>query len=208
MKKAILGRKIGMTQIFDENGKVIPVTVIEAGPCAVIQKKTVENDGYEAIKVGFDEKRENLFNKPMLGQFKKAGVSARKFVKEFRIEDVSAYEVGQEFNAEIFAAGEKVDVTGVSKGKGYQGCIKRWNFHIGPKSHGSKFHRAPGSQGASSDPSRTFKNRKMPGHMGHVKSTVLNLEIAKVIPEKNAILVKGGVPGAKKGYVIIRNTVK
>ncbi|SHK47231.1 large subunit ribosomal protein L3 [Hathewaya proteolytica DSM 3090] len=208
MKKAILGRKIGMTQIFDENGRVIPVTVIEAGPCAVIQKKTVENDGYEAIKVGFDAKRENLFNKPMMGQFKKAGVAPRKFVKELRLEDISSFEVGQEIKADIFAAGEKVDVTGISKGKGYAGGVKRWNFKIGPKSHGSKFHRAPGSQGASSDPSRTFKNRKMPGHMGHVKTTVLNLEVAKVIPEMNAILVKGAVPGAKKGYVVIKNTVK
>ncbi|WP_142413452.1 50S ribosomal protein L3 [Hathewaya massiliensis] len=208
MKKAILGRKLGMTQIFDENGKVVPVTVIEAGPCAVIQKKTVEKDGYESIKVGFDDKRESLFNKPMLGQFKKAGVSPKRFVKEFRLEDTSTYEVGTEIKADIFAAGEKIDVTGVSKGKGFQGAVKRWHAHIGPKSHGSKFHRAPGSQGASSDPSRTFKNRKMPGHMGHVKTTVLNLEVAKVIAEKNIILVKGAVPGPKKGYIIVRNTVK
>ncbi|SHH84888.1 large subunit ribosomal protein L3 [Clostridium collagenovorans DSM 3089] len=208
MKKAILGKKLGMTQIFDENGKVIPVTVVEAGPCAVIQKKTVEKDGYSAIKVGFDVKRESLFNKPVKGQFAKAGVAPRKFVREFKLENVENYEVGQEILAEVFAAGDKVDVTGISKGKGFQGAIKRWNFSIGPKSHGSKFHRAPGSQGASSDPSRTFKNRKMPGHMGHVKSTVLNLEVARVIPEKNVILIKGGVPGAKKGYVVIRNTVK
>lgn len=208
MKKAILGKKLGMTQIFDENGKVIPVTVVEAGPCAVIQKKTVEKDGYSAIKVGFDVKRESLFNKPVKGQFAKAGVAPRKFVREFKLENVENYEIGQEILAEVFAAGDKVDVTGISKGKGFQGAIKRWNFSIGPKSHGSKFHRAPGSQGASSDPSRTFKNRKMPGHMGHVKSTVLNLEVARVIPEKNVILIKGGVPGAKKGYVVIRNTVK
>lgn len=208
MKKAILGKKLGMTQIFDENGKVIPVTVVEAGPCVVIQKKNEENDGYSAIKVGFDVKRETLFNKAQKGQFAKAGVAPRKFVREFRLEDAANYEVGQEIKADTFAAGEKIDVTGISKGKGFQGAIKRWNFSIGPKSHGSKFHRAPGSQGASSDPSRTFKNRKMPGHMGHVKSTVLNLEVAKVIPEKNVILVKGGIPGAKKGYVVIRNTVK
>lgn len=208
MKKAILGKKLGMTQIFDENGKVIPVTVVEAGPCAVIQKKTVEKDGYSAIKVGFDVKRESLFNKPVKGQFAKAGVAPRKFVREFKLENVENYEVGQEILAEVFVAGDKVDVTGISKGKGFQGAVKRWNFSIGPKSHGSKFHRAPGSQGASSDPSRTFKNRKMPGHMGHVKSTVLNLEVARVIPEKNVILIKGGVPGAKKGYVVIRNTVK
>ncbi|MEG2934910.1 MAG: 50S ribosomal protein L3 [Clostridium sp.] len=208
MKKAILGKKLGMTQIFDENGKVIPVTVVEAGPCAVIQKKTVETDGYTAIKVGFDVKREALFNKPQKGQFAKAGVAPRKFVREFRLETIENFEVGQEILVDTFAVGDKVDVTGISKGKGFQGAIKRWNFSIGPKSHGSKFHRAPGSQGASSDPSRTFKNRKMPGHMGHVKRTVINLEVAKVIPEKNVILIKGGIPGSKKGYVVIRNTVK
>lgn len=208
MKKAILGRKIGMTQIFDEKGRIVPVTVIEAGPCVVIQKKTVENEGYQAIKVGFDAKRESLFNKPMMGQFKKAGVTPRKFVREFRLEDTSAYEVGQELLADMFAAGEKVDVTGITKGKGFAGGVKRWGFKIGPMSHGSKFHRAPGSQGASSDPSRTFKNTRSPGHMGHVKTTVINLEIAKIIPEMNAILVKGAVPGPKKGYVVIRNTVK
>lgn len=208
MKKAILGRKIGMTQIFDENGKVVPVTVIQAGPCPVIQKKTVEKDGYDAIQVGFEDKREKLVNKPMKGQFNKAGVSPKRFIKELRLEDTSAYEVGQEINVDAFQPGDKVDVTGTSKGKGFAGVIKRWNFHIGPKSHGSKFHRAPGSQGASSDPSRTFKNRKMPGQMGHVTRTVLNLEVVKTIPEKNLILIKGGVPGPKKGYLVIKNSVK
>ena len=208
MIKGILGRKLGMTQIFDENGKVIPVTVIEAGPCAVIQKKTVEKDGYSAIQVGFSELRESLVNKPKKGHFAKAGVTLRRFVRELRMEDVTGYEVGQEIKADLFAAGEKVDVSGVSKGKGFQGTIKRWNAHRGPMSHGSKFHRAVGSMGASSDPSRTFKNKKMPGHMGNRNTTVLNLQVAKVMPEKNIILIKGGVPGPNKGFVVIRNAVK
>ena len=208
MKKAILGRKLGMTQIFDENGKVIPVTVIEAGPCVVSQKKSVEKDGYNAIQVGFADIREKLVNKPLKGHFAKAGVSLKRFVKEFRLEDTNGYEVGQEFKADIFAAGERVDVSGISKGKGFQGTIKRWNGHRGPMTHGSKFHRSVGSMGGSSDPSRTFKNKKMPGHMGHENTTVLNLQVAKVMPEKNIILIKGGVPGPNKGFVVIRNTVK
>jgi len=208
MKKGILGRKLGMTQIFDENGKIIPVTVIEAGPCVVVQKKTVEKDGYDAIQVGFDDIREKLANKPKKGHFAKAGASLKRFVKEFRLEDTSSYEVGQEIKADVFAAGEKIDVSGVSKGKGFQGTIKRWNAHRGPMSHGSKFHRAVGSMGASSSPSRTFKNKKLPGHMGNVNTTVLNLQVAKVMPEKNIILIKGGVPGPNKGFVVIRNSVK
>jgi large subunit ribosomal protein L3 len=208
MKKAILGKKLGMTQIFDENGKIVPVTVIEAGPCAVIAKKNVEKDGYDAIQVGFEEKREKLVNKPMKGHFAKVGVTPKRFIKEFKLEDTAAYEVGQEIKVDVFEAGDKVDVTGVSKGKGFAGVIKRWNFSIGPKSHGSKFHRAPGSQGGASDPSRTFKNRKMPGHMGHETKTVMNLEIVKVMSEKNIVLVKGGVPGPKKGYLVIKDTVK
>ncbi|MDP4147273.1 MAG: 50S ribosomal protein L3 [Bacillota bacterium] len=208
MKKAILGRKLGMTQIFDSNGKVVPVTVVEAGPCSIIQKKTVEKDGYEAIQVGYAEIKEKLVNKPLKGHFAKAGVVAKKFVKELRLEDTSAYEVGAEIKADIFEAGEKVDVSGVSKGKGFQGTIKRWNGHRGPMSHGSKFHRAVGSMGASSDPSRTFKNKKMPGHMGHENTTVLNLEVVKILPEKNVILIKGGIPGPNKGFVVIRNSVK
>lgn len=208
MKKAILGKKLGMTQIFNEAGKIIPVTVIEAGPCVVLQKKTTENDGYEAIQVGFYDTREKLINKPLKGHFDKAGVSVKKFIKEFRLEDISAYELGAEIKVDTFAAGEKVDVSGVSKGKGFQGTIRRWNGHRGPMSHGSKFHRAVGSMGASSDPSRTFKNKKMPGHMGHVNTTVLNLEVAKVIPEKNVILIKGGVPGPNKSFIVIRNSVK
>ena len=208
MKKAILGRKLGMTQIFDENGKVVPVTVIEAGPCVVTQIKTEEKDGYDAIQVGFDDIREKLVNKPKQGQFKKAGVSLKRILREFRLEDVSAYEVGQEILADVFDAGERVDVSGVSKGKGFQGVIKRWNASRGPMSHGSKFHRAPGSMGASSDPSRTFKNKHMPGHMGNVNTTVLNLKVAKVMPEKNLILIKGGVPGPNRGYVVIKSAVK
>ena len=203
-----MGKKVGMTQIFNEHGKVIPVTVIEAGPCVVLQKKTVESDGYQAIQVGFGEIRERLVNKPKTGIFKKAGVNVKRYIREFRLEDVSAYEVGTEIKADVFAAGDKVDVSGVSKGKGFQGTIKRWNAHRGPMSHGSKFHRAVGSMGASSDPSRTFKNKRMPGHMGAVNTTVLNLEVVKVMPEKNVILIKGGVPGPNKGMVIIRNSVK
>ncbi|KEI05031.1 50S ribosomal protein L3 [Clostridium botulinum] len=208
MKKAIIGRKIGMTQIFDENGKVIPVTVVEAGPCAVLQKKTEEKDGYNAIQVGFEDIREKLANKPKKGHFAKAGVSLKRIVREFRLENIDGYEVGNEIKADVFEAGDKVDVTGVSKGKGFQGTIKRWNFHRGPMAHGSKYHRAVGSMGAASDPSRTFKNKKMPGHMGHKKSTVLNLEVVKVMADKNVILIKGGIPGPNKGYVVIKNTVK
>lgn len=208
MKKAIIGKKIGMTQVFDENGRVVPVTVVEAGPCVVVQKKTIEKDGYEAIKVGFGEVREKLLNKPAKGQFIKAGVSLRRTLKEFRLENSSEYEVGQEIKADVFTSGEKVDVSGVSKGKGFQGVIKRWNAQRGPMSHGSKFHRAPGSMGASSDPSKTFKNKKMPGHMGAVNTTVMNLEVVKVIAEKNLILIKGGIPGPNKGTVVIRNAVK
>lgn len=208
MKKAIIGKKLGMTQIFDENRRVVPVTVVEAGPCVVIQKKTIENDGYNAIKVGFGEIREKLVNKPVQGQFAKAGTSLKRHIKEFRLNDISAYEVGQEFKADIFTAGEKIDVSGISKGKGFQGVIKRWNAACGPMSHGSKFHRAPGSMGASSDPSKTFKNKHMPGHMGNVRRTVINLEIVRVMPEKNIILVKGGIPGPNKGTVVIRNAVK
>ena len=197
-----------MTQIFDEAGKVVPVTVVEAGPCVVVQKKTLENDGYEAIQVAYGTVKEKLVTKPKKGHFAKAGVAFMKHLKEFRLEDISTYEVGAEIKAEVFQAGDKVDVSGLSKGKGFQGTIKRWNAKRGPMTHGSKFHRAVGSQGGSSDPSRTFKNRKMPGHMGHVNTTVLNLEVVKVIPEKNLILIKGGVPGPNKNVVVIRNSVK
>ncbi|MPQ42785.1 50S ribosomal protein L3 [Clostridium tarantellae] len=208
MKKAIIGKKVGMTQIFDENGKVIPVTVVEAGPCVVVQKKTVETDGYNAIQVGFGEIREKLVNKPKKGHFAKAGVSLRRTLKEFKLEDIANYNVGDEIKADIFEIGEKVDVSGISKGKGFAGVIKRWNFQRGPMSHGSKFHRAVGSMGASSDPSRTFKNKKMPGHMGAANTTVLNLQVVKIMADKNIILIKGGIPGPNKGTVVIRNSVK
>jgi len=208
MKKAIIGKKLGMTQIFDENNRVVPVTVIEAGPCSVVQKKTVEKDGYEAVQLGYGEIKEKLVNKPLKGHFAKAGVSFKRVLREFKLENSSGYQVGQEIKADIFEVGERVDVSGVSKGKGFQGTIKRWNAHRGPMSHGSKFHRAVGSMGGSSDPSRTFKNKKMPGHMGNVNTTVLNLQVVKVMPEKNLILIKGGIPGPNKGFVVIRNTVK
>ena len=208
MKKAIIGKKIGMTQIFDENGKVVPVTVVEAGPCVVVQKKTSDNDGYEAIQVGFEEIREKLVNKPRKGHFAKAGTTLRRTLKEFRLEDISQYEVGQEIKADVFEVGDKVDVSAVSKGKGFQGVIKRWNQQRGPMTHGSKFHRAPGSMGASSDPSRTFKNKRMPGHMGSVNTTVINLEVVKVIAEKNLILIKGGIPGPNKGRVVIKDSAR
>jgi large subunit ribosomal protein L3 len=208
MKKAIIGRKVGMTQIFDENGKIVPVTVVEAGPCVVVQKKTVEKDGYSAIQVGFGEIREALVNKPRKGHFAKAGVGIKRYVKEFRLENVDTYEVGNEIKVDVFAVGDKIDVSGVSKGKGFQGTIKRWNGHRGPMSHGSKFHRSVGSMGGSSDPSRTFKNKKLPGHMGNVNTTVLNLEVVKIMPERNAILIKGGIPGPNKGIVVIRDSVK
>lgn len=208
MKKAIMGRKIGMTQIFDEAGRAVPVTVVEASPNVVIQIKTDEKEGYNALQIGFGEVKERHVNKPRKGIFDKAGVEPKKYLKEFRLEDISSFNVKDEIKVDIFEAGEKVDVTGISKGKGYQGVIRRWNFQRGPVTHGSKFHRAPGSQGASSDPSRTFKNRKMPGHMGNVKRTVLNLEVVKVMPERNVILIKGGIPGPNKGTVVIRNSVK
>ena len=208
MKKAIIGKKIGMTQIFDANGKVVPVTVVEAGPCVVVQKKSTEKDGYEAVQVGFGDIREKLVNKPRKGHFAKANVALKRTLKEFKFDNAAEYEVGQEIKVDIFEVGEKVDVSGVSKGKGFQGTIKRWNGSRGPMSHGSKFHRSVGSMGASSDPSRTFKNKKMPGHMGAVNTTVLNLEVVKVMPEKNLLLIKGGIPGPNKGTVVIRNAVK
>ena len=207
MKKAIMGTKIGMTQIFDENGKIVPVTVVEAMPNVVVQIKTADKDGYEAIQVGYGEIREKLVNKPRQGQFKKAGVGVKRLLKEFKLED-NSYEVGAEIKVDIFEAGDKIDVSGLSKGKGFAGVIKKWNFSTGPMSHGSKFHRSVGSMGASSSPSRTFKNKKMPGRMGHVNTTVLNLEIVKIMPEKNVILIRGGIPGPNKSVVVIRNSVK
>jgi len=208
MKKAILATKVGMTQIFNEDGVLTPVTVLQAGPCVVTQVKTVENDGYSAVQVGFVDKREKLVNKPMKGQFDKAGVSYKRFVREFRLEDAERYEVAQEIKADIFAAGEKVDATAISKGKGFQGAIKRHGQSRGPMAHGSKYHRHAGSNGACSDPSRVFKGKKMAGHMGNKKVTVQNLEIVRVDAENNLLLVKGAVPGPKKSLVTIKATVK
>lgn len=208
MKKGILGKKLGMTQIFDESGKIIPVTVVEVSSNVVVQKKTVETDGYNAIQVGYGEIREKLVNKPAKGHLQKANAGLKRHIKEFRLDDISAYQVGDEIKADIFNVGEKVDVTGKSKGKGFMGVIRRWHSTRGPETHGSKFHRAVGSMGASSFPSRTFKNKKMPGHMGAVKKTVQNLVVARVDLEKNVILIKGAIPGPKKGLVIIKDSVK
>ena len=208
MEKAILGTKIGMTQIFGEGGVVIPVTVVMAGPCVVTQKKTVETDGYEAVQVGFVDKKEKGINKPQKGHFDKAGVAPKRFVREFRFENAEEYSVKDEIKAEIFAAGDKIDATAISKGKGFQGAIKRHGQHRGPMAHGSKFHRHQGSNGACSSPSRVFKGKGMPGHMGCVKVTVQNLEVVRVDAEKNLLLVKGAVPGPKKCLVTVKETVK
>lgn len=208
MKKAILGTKLGMTQIFAEDGKVIPVTVINAGPCVVVQSKTVENDGYNSVVVGFGDVKEKSLNKPQKGIFAKANVAAKKYLIEFRLEDTSALNIGDEIKADTFEAGEKIDVSGISKGKGFAGPMKRWGLHRGPMAHGSGYHRGSGSMGACSNPGRVMKGKKLPGHMGVVKVTVQNLEIVKVDTENNLILVKGAVPGNKGGLVTIRNSVK
>ena len=224
MKKAILATKIGMTQIFNEDGVLVPVTVLQAGPCVVTQVKTVENDGYEAVQVGFVDKKEKIVNvdkngskeirnrhgvtKAEKGHFDKAGVSYKRYVREFRFENAADYTVADEIKADIFAAGDKLDATAIAKGKGFQGAIKRHGQHRGPMAHGSKFHRHQGSNGSSSDPSRVFKGKGMPGHMGAKKITVQNLEIVKVDVENNLILVKGAVPGPKKSLVTLKETVK
>ncbi len=208
MKKAILATKVGMTQIFDENGALIPVTVLQAGPCVVTQVKTVDNDGYSAVQVGFSDKREKLVNKPLKGHFDKAGVSCKRYLKEFKFEDAENYALGQEIKADIFAAGDKIDATAISKGKGFQGAIKRHGQSRGPMAHGSKYHRHAGSNGAASDPSKVFKGKKMPGQMGNKKVTIQNLEIVQVDAENNLLLVKGAVPGPKKSLVTIKETVK
>lgn len=208
MKKAMLTTKVGMTQIFNEDGSLIPVTVLEAGPLVVTQVKTVENDGYIAVQVGFGDVREKLVNKPLKGHFAKAGVSAKKYLREFRFENAEEYAVGQEIKADIFAAGDKIDATATSKGKGFQGAIKRHGLSRGPMAHGSKYHRHAGSNGACSDPSKVFKGKKMAGHMGNVKVTVQNLEVVRVDADKNLILVKGAVPGPKKSLVMLKESVK
>lgn len=209
MQKAIIGKKLGMTQVFSPEGKLIPVTVIEAGPCTVVQKKSMEKDGYEAIQVGFGEANPKRVTKPLQGHFNKAGVPFKKTLKEFRLEDISGYEVASEIKCDIFAEGEKVDVTGVSKGKGYAGVIKRHGFSRLKETHGTgPVHRHPGSMGACSTPSRVMKGKKLPGHMGNKQVTVLNLDVVKVDADRNLILVKGAVPGPRGAVVSVRNTVK
>ena len=208
MKKGIIGRKIGMTQIFDEIGNVIPVTVIEAGPCVVAQKKTAENDGYDAVQLGFMEVKEKHMTKAEKGHFEKAGVAFKKHLKEFRLEDCSALNVGDVITADTFAAGDKVDITGMTKGRGYTGAIKRWNLHKLQATHGvGPIHRQSGSMGVI-DPARIFKNKKMAGQYGNEQVTILNLKVVKIDPEKNIIAVKGAIPGAKNGIVFIRDSVK
>ena len=208
MKKGIIGKKLGMTQIFDENGNVIPVTVIEAGPCVVTQKKTIENDGYEAVQLGFSDIVERKLTKPAKGHFTKAGVAFKKHLKEFRLDDCASVNVGDEIKADIFEAGEKVDVTGITKGHGYTGAIKRWNLHKLRMTHGvGPVHRQSGSMGVI-DPARIFKNKKMAGQWGHEQVTTLNLSVVKIDAEKNLIAIKGAVPGARGGIVFIRSAVK
>ncbi|MBR2916606.1 MAG: 50S ribosomal protein L3 [Clostridia bacterium] len=208
MKKAILGKKLGMTQIFAEDGTLVPVTVIEAGPCSVIQKKTVEIDGYSAVQVGFVDKKEKKANKPEKGHFAKAGVSVKRYVKEFKLDGAADMNVGDEIKVDTFESGEMIDVTGTSKGHGYAGTIKRWGTHRGPMTHGSHYHRGPGSLGACSSPSRVFKGKKLPGHYGVDTVTIQNLDLVKVDTERNLLLVKGSVPGPKGGLLIIKNAVK
>ena len=208
MKKGIIGKKLAMTQIFDEKGNVIPVTLIEAGPCVVAQKKTVENDGYAAVQLAYEDAKEKHLTKAQLGHFKKAGITPKRHLKEFRFDDVSGYEVGSVVTVDTFAAGDKVDITGITKGRGYTGCVKRWNHHILRMTHGTgPIHRQPGSMGVI-DPARIFKNKKMPGQYGNEQVTILNLVAVKIDPEKNLIAVKGAVPGAKGGIVFIRDSVK
>ena len=208
MKKAILATKVGMTQIFNETGTLIPVTVLQAGPCVVTQVKTVENDGYAAVQVGFVDKREKLVNKPAKGHFDKAGVSYKRYVRELKLENAAEYEVKAEIKVDIFKEGDKVDASAISKGKGFQGAIKRYGQHRGPMAHGSKFHRHQGSNGSATTPGRVFKGKGMPGHMGSKQITVQNLEVVKVDVDNNLILVKGAVPGPKKSLVTIKETVK
>ncbi len=208
MKKGIIGKKLGMTQIFDAKGNVIPVTLIEAGPCVVAQKKTVETDGYSAIQLAYEDTKEKHLTKAELGHLKKAGVSPKKHLKEFRLDDVTAFEAGSVVTVDTFTAGEKVDITGITKGRGYTGCVKRWGHHILRMTHGTgPIHRQPGSMGVI-DPARIFKNKKMPGQYGNEQVTILNLEAVKIDAEKNLIAVKGAVPGAKGGIVFIRDSVK
>ena len=208
MQKGIIGKKIGMTQIFDEKGNVVPVTVIEAGPCIVTQKKTVENDGYDAVQLGYGDQKANRVTKPLKGHFAKANVAPCRKLRELRLEDCSAYNVGDEVKVDVFAAGDKVDITGTSKGHGFTGAIARWNHHTGPMAHGSKYHRGVGSLSANSTPSRVFKNKKMSGHYGVDRVTTQNMSVVRVDAERNLLLVRGAVPGPKGGTLVIRDSVK
>ena len=208
MKKGIIGRKVGMTQIFDEKGNVIPVTVIEAGPCVVAQVKTVEKEGYNALQLGFGEVKTKHMNKPEMGHFAKSKIDNKKHLREFRLDSIEGVKVGDEIKADIFQEGERVDIQGISKGKGFQGVIKRHGQHRGPMGHGSMYHRRPGSMGATSTPGRVFKGKKLPGHMGRVTVTIQNLDVVKVDLDKNVILVKGSVPGAKGAILKIKSAVK
>jgi len=208
MDKAIIGKKLGMSQIFTPDGKVIPVTVVEAGPCSVVQIKTIENDGYEAVQFGFGFIKETRINKPEAGHLKKAGVSPKRYLREFRFKDCGKYTLGQEVTCDTFKEGDKVDVCGRSKGRGFSGTIQRWNFHRGPMSHGSGYHRGVGSLGANTSPGRVFKNKKMSGQWGDEKVTIQNLTVARVDKARNLLLIKGAVPGPKGGVVVVKTTVK
>ena len=208
MKKAILGKKIGMTQVFNEDGTVVPVTVVEAGPCTVVQLKTVEKDGYSAIQVSYDSIKEKNVTKPVKGQFAKAGVAPQRYLKEFRLENADSFQPGQEIKCDIFSEGDTVDVIGTSRGRGFTGTIQRWNFHRGPMSHGSGYHRGVGSMGANSDPSRVLKNKKLPGQYGNERVTVQNLKVVKVDLERNVLLIKGAIPGVRGSFITIREAIK
>ncbi|MCM8900387.1 50S ribosomal protein L3 [Caldicoprobacter algeriensis] len=208
MTKAILGKKLGMTQVFTEDGLLVPVTVVEAGPCVVTQVKTPEKDGYSAIQVGFEDIPERLLNKPLKGHFDKAKVPYKRYLRELRVSNIGDYKVGSQIKADIFSKGDRVDVTGYTKGKGFTGNIKRWNHSRGPESHGSKYHRGPGSMGSNTFPGRVLKTKKLPGRMGVERVTIQNLEVVKVDPEKNLLLIKGAVPGPKGALLVIKETVK
>ena len=208
MKKALIGKKVGMTQIFDENGRIVPVTAIEVGPCTVTQIKTVEQDGYTAVQLGYGDVKESKLNKPELGKFKKSNIAPKKYLKEVRLDSIEGIKVGDELKADVFAEGDKVDIQGTSKGKGFQGVIKRWGQSRGPMGHGSMYHRRPGSMGSTSTPGRVFKGKKLPGHMGVETVTIQNLDVVRVDMDKNVLLVKGSVPGPKGAILKIKSSVK